>query len=272
MRILVTKTTRAAPDGVSVRSYRAGETAEMPAGLARVFLREGWGRELTQAAGGFEVQGGSLAELLTRSNALFGEQSGLLGQLSAQAPVLGGELAALFEDGAEAGRVFAEVTDAVGASLLNAFEGAIERGESLSDVLKGLALDMAEIALKAAGNAVLESILGGLLGGFGGGIGGGRAATAGTSIPGGIGGFAKGAAFAPAGSVMARNLKEFARGGIVDTPEAFAFADGLGIMGEAGPEAILPLARARSGELGVKIMVAPATPVSAQFSPLAIAA
>ena len=138
------------------------------------------------------------------------------------------------------------------ASLLDAFEGAIERGESLSDVLKGLALDMAEIALKAAGNALLESILGGLLGGLGGGIGGGgRAATAGTSIPGGIGGFAKGAAFAP-DSVMARNIKAFARGGIVDTPEAFAFAHGLGIMGEAGPEAILPLARARSGELGVR--------------------
>jgi hypothetical protein len=45
MRIRVTKTTRAAPDGVTVRSYRAGETAEMPEELARVFLREGWGRE-----------------------------------------------------------------------------------------------------------------------------------------------------------------------------------------------------------------------------------
>ena len=45
MRILVTKTTRAAPDGVTVRSYRAGEIAEMPEDLARVFLREGWGRE-----------------------------------------------------------------------------------------------------------------------------------------------------------------------------------------------------------------------------------
>ncbi len=45
MRILVTKTTRAAPGGVTVRSYRAGETAEMPEDLARVFLREGWGRE-----------------------------------------------------------------------------------------------------------------------------------------------------------------------------------------------------------------------------------
>ena len=45
MRILVTKTTRAAPDGVTVRSYRAGETADMPADLARVFIAEGWGRE-----------------------------------------------------------------------------------------------------------------------------------------------------------------------------------------------------------------------------------
>ncbi len=43
MRIRVTKATRAAPAGVTVRSYRAGETAEMPEDLARVFLREGWG-------------------------------------------------------------------------------------------------------------------------------------------------------------------------------------------------------------------------------------
>ncbi len=49
MRILVTKTTRAAPDGVTVRSYRAGETAEMPEDLARVFLREGWGRDAEAA-------------------------------------------------------------------------------------------------------------------------------------------------------------------------------------------------------------------------------
>ncbi len=49
MRIRVTKTTRAAPDGVTVRSYRAGETAEMPEDLARVFLREGWGRAVEAA-------------------------------------------------------------------------------------------------------------------------------------------------------------------------------------------------------------------------------
>jgi lambda family phage tail tape measure protein len=123
----------------------------------------------------------------------------------------------------------------------------------LSDVLKGLALDMAEIALKAAGNALLESILGGLFGG-GGGLGPQFTGTGAVGLA-SSGSFAKGGAFAPAGSVMARNIKAFARGGIVDTPEAFAFAHGLGIMGEAGPEAILPLARARSGELGVRAMV-----------------
>jgi hypothetical protein len=209
--------------------------------------------ETREQAEGLGSEIGSLAERLIQSNALLGEQSGLLGQLTAQAPVLGGELAALFEAGSEEGRVFAEVADAVGASLLDAFEGAIERGESLSDVLKGLALDMAEIALKAAGNALLESILGGLFGG-GGGLGPQFTGTGAVGLA-SSGSFAKGGAFAPAGSVMARNIKAFARGGIVDTPEAFAFAHGLGIMGEAGPEAILPLARARSGELGVRAMI-----------------
>jgi hypothetical protein len=57
MRILVTKTTRAAPDGVTVRSYRAGETAEMPEDLARVFLREGWGREADAPASGLDASG-----------------------------------------------------------------------------------------------------------------------------------------------------------------------------------------------------------------------
>jgi hypothetical protein len=233
-----------------------------PSGLDRELADTGWQvddltagfMDLTQAAGGFEAQGGALVAFLTQSNALLGEQSGLLGQLSAQAPVLGGELATMFEEGSEAGRVFAEVADAVGASLLDAFEGAIARGESLSDVLKGLALDMAEIALKAAGNALLSSILGGLFGG-GGGLGPQFTGTGAVGLA-SSGSFAKGAAFAP-GSVMARNIKAFARGGIVDTPEAFAFAHGLGIMGEAGPEAILPLAR-MAAKRGANTMPPPA--------------
>ncbi|MFP2513973.1 phage tail tape measure protein [Buttiauxella agrestis] len=41
-------------------------------------------------------------------------------------------------------------------------------------------------------------------------------------------------------------------GGVVDSPTFFAFAKGAGVMGEAGPEAIMPLTRAADGSLGVR--------------------
>ena len=51
-------------------------------------------------------------------------------------------------------------------------------------------------------------------------------------------------------------VNTFATGGIVDRPTLFAFAKGgmpaKGLMGEAGPEAILPVARDSAGRLGVR--------------------
>ncbi len=44
----------------------------------------------------------------------------------------------------------------------------------------------------------------------------------------------------------------FAKGGVVTSPVIFPFADGVGLMGEQGPEAIMPLTRNNKGELGVK--------------------
>jgi len=44
----------------------------------------------------------------------------------------------------------------------------------------------------------------------------------------------------------------FAKGGIVNKPTLFPFAKGIGLMGEAGPEAIMPLRRGPSGRLGVE--------------------
>ena len=43
----------------------------------------------------------------------------------------------------------------------------------------------------------------------------------------------------------------FAKGGVVSGPTIFPFANGTGLMGEAGPEAIMPLARGSDGKLGV---------------------
>ncbi|MDE2690203.1 MAG: hypothetical protein OXI49_06770 [Acidobacteriota bacterium] len=44
----------------------------------------------------------------------------------------------------------------------------------------------------------------------------------------------------------------YAYGGIVDSPTFFSHRGGLGLAGEAGPEAILPLRRLSSGRLGVE--------------------
>jgi len=47
-------------------------------------------------------------------------------------------------------------------------------------------------------------------------------------------------------------LTAFAAGGVIATPAYFSLGPGgLGVAGEAGPEAILPLARGRDGRLGV---------------------
>ena len=47
------------------------------------------------------------------------------------------------------------------------------------------------------------------------------------------------------------NVIPFARGGVVDTPTVFPMAQGIGLMGEAGPEAVMPLKRDSQGNLGV---------------------
>lgn len=55
------------------------------------------------------------------------------------------------------------------------------------------------------------------------------------------------------GNVFYQNkVVPFARGGIVNQPTIFPLANGAGVMGEQGPEAIMPLRRGPSGRLGVE--------------------
>jgi hypothetical protein len=61
----------------------------------------------------------------------------------------------------------------------------------------------------------------------------------------------KGLANANGNAFMNGNVVPFARGGIVNGPTIFPMAKGMGLMGEAGPEAVMPLARGRDGKLGV---------------------
>jgi len=57
---------------------------------------------------------------------------------------------------------------------------------------------------------------------------------------------------AKGGVIDQSRLLPYARGGIVDKPTMFPMAGGMGLMGEKGPEAVMPLARTSSGDLGVK--------------------
>ncbi len=74
-------------------------------------------------------------------------------------------------------------------------------------------------------------------------------------------GFEKGGAFDSDGKLMklarggvfdaAGPVTAFASGGVVTKPTIFPFANGTGLMGEAGPEAIMPLRRGPGGRLGI---------------------
>lgn len=62
------------------------------------------------------------------------------------------------------------------------------------------------------------------------------------------------------GGVFGSGVKMFASGGIVGAPTAFKYGSNkTGVMGEAGPEAILPLSRGPGGQLGVQASVTPVT-------------
>ncbi len=69
-------------------------------------------------------------------------------------------------------------------------------------------------------------------------------------VRGGVDGGSLGGLFAKR-DVERGHVTPFARGGIVSQPTLFPMANGAGLMGEAGPEAVMPLMRMPSGKLGV---------------------
>ena len=112
----------------------------------------------------------------------------------------------------------------VSRSLTRAFSGAIAGGKSLDDTLRNVALSMSNIALNA-GLKPLQQGLSSALSSLGSSIGGGNMG----SVP----------------------VTAFADGGVVSRPTFFGSGGGLGLMGERGAEAIMPLARGPDGRLGV---------------------
>jgi lambda family phage tail tape measure protein len=111
---------------------------------------------------------------------------------------------------------------------------AITSGKSFEDTLRSIGQRFADLALNQALKP-LENIFGNVLGALVGSLGGG------TAIP----------AFAQGGVFQNQSVVPFANGGIVSSPTPFNFGQRLGVMGEAGPEAIMPLKRGSDGKLGV---------------------
>jgi len=134
---------------------------------------------------------------------------------------------------------------------------AISGKGSFSDFTKSILADMARIATRQASSALLSSLVGAGASYFG---GGGTAASAGSTAAGYSGdlsGFTPGSIQAKGGA-WSGGVQMFANGAaftnsVVSKPTAFGMAGGqTGVMGEAGPEAIMPLTRTAGGQLGVR--------------------
>lgn len=99
---------------------------------------------------------------------------------------------------------------------------------------------IAQIAMRMAIAKIVEFGIGMVTGG---GSGGGSGASAGAVVA-----QAKGGAFEHKGTLTA-----YASGGVVNSPTNFLHKGGRGLMGENGPEAIMPLTRLSNGDLGVRM-------------------
>lgn len=123
-------------------------------------------------------------------------------------------------------------------------------GISVLQIIEKVALQMAVVS--AMGGASSGSgIFGSLIGSVGSFFGGGTGASASTGTA--VSSYGSNFQFNAKGGVYdSPSLSAFSNG-IVRNPTMFAFAKGgAGIMGEAGPEAIMPLTRAPDGSLGVR--------------------
>lgn len=110
----------------------------------------------------------------------------------------------------------------------------IDLNKSFADNMKSIASSVISELLRIIATQKLLNLV---MGSFGGG-GGAPAATQ------------------AQGGAWINGVQAFAHGGVVGSPTFFGMAGGkTGLMGEAGPEAIMPLSRDASGDLGVKMNV-----------------
>ncbi len=156
-----------------------------------------------------------------------------LGSATQMVATFQGELRTMQDTMLYTGREVQGLSRSFGSGLRRAFDGVVFDGMRLSDALRTVAQSMVDAAYNTAMRPVQNALGGALANGV-------------NSLMSAVLPFEKGGAFAGG------RVTPFARGGVVSGPTPFAMRGGTGLMGEAGPEAIMPLTRGPDGKLGVQ--------------------
>ncbi|MDE9565646.1 phage tail tape measure protein [Xenorhabdus bovienii] len=151
--------------------------------------------------------------------------------------------------------------DAVEQRSSNALTGMLMGTQSFSESMKELSASLAQSIIQDLVRIAMQALITKAMSGFFGGmsnVGGSSIASAGSGMSsagvGAMGMSTSWKSFIPnaKGNVyQSTDLSQYS-GQIVSSPTLFKFAKGGGVMGEAGPEAILPLKRGADGKLGVQ--------------------
>lgn len=171
-----------------------------------------------------------------RYDALDTSADGLNDTLAATSTLVSGfdsELRRMRTSLAATGKDVGTLERGLSKGLRRAFDGVVFDGMKMSDALRTVAESLSRTAYNAAIRPVTDHF-------------GGLVSQGVNGLVQGILPFANGAPFSQ-GKVM-----PFAQGGVVSGATHFGMRGGLGLMGEAGPEAIMPLSRGPDGKLGVR--------------------
>ncbi|MDC9591063.1 phage tail tape measure protein [Xenorhabdus sp. XENO-10] len=135
--------------------------------------------------------------------------------------------------------MFETTQERMGNMITGLLTGTKSLREGMSELFASLAQDVIKSLVKMAAQALITNTIMKGMGSMGGGGG---------MFSGFASMFTKNA---KGGVYTSANLSQYS-GQIVSSPTLFAFAKGAGLMGEAGPEAIMPLTRGADGSLGVR--------------------
>lgn len=136
-------------------------------------------------------------------------------------------------------------------------------GISTLEMISKVALQMALVNTIGSSTSTLSTVLGAAVTVGGAAAGGASSASANNSFS--SGSYSGLSLNAKGGVYDSSDLSSYSNS-VVHSPTRFAFAKGAGLMGEAGPEAIMPLTRAADGSLGVRSVSGGASTMSGSSS------